>query len=174
MNDYDDEYSVIELLEMDDIPFADAVTEDLHFAGAHDSPFQDAAVIRRTIGVLVDKIHFVDATLQKQADDPGVSAERFDKTAGFRRHLIATLDISETRLCWQEKRYSSATREARGWKRVLNEVLDQVEGTALEWILDEFTIPVRDAADTGIDLRTWIGIRRAKDPQRIPSKDVAA
>ena len=90
------------------------------------------------------------------------------------KHLIATLDISETRLCWQEKRYSSATREARGWKRVLNEVLDQVEGTALEWILDEFTIPVRDAADTGIDLRTWVGIRRAKDPQRIPSKEVAA
>lgn len=174
-NDYDDDYTPEELLEMDDIDFAEAVTEDLQFTGAHDSPFQDPAIIRRTIGVLIDKIHFADGVLQRQADDASVSAERFDKTAGFRRHLIAVLDISETRLCWQEKRYSSATREARAWKKLLNLVCDELEDSKLDWILDEFTIPMRDEGTAvSIDLRTWIDIRRAKDPQRVPEKEVAA
>lgn len=173
-NEFDDDYTTAELLGMDDEEFADAVTEDLAWTKASESPFQDAEVIRRTIAALVSKIHFADATLDRQAEDPEVSAKRFDGTASFRRHLIAVLDISETRLYWQEKRYAGATREARAWKALLNRVCDAIENTNLDDILDDLTIPMRDDADPKIDLRTWIAVRRAKDPSRAPQKEDAA
>lgn len=154
-------HTVESLDAMDDDDFTEAVTEDLSWTGSIRSPFQDPALIRRTLATLEQRAHFVEENLRKKAEDPNVSADNFARTASFRRHLLVVIETVERQLRWQE---AKPAREISGWKALLNEVLDEIEGTELDDVLDEINAPYAD----GISLRTWIERRRAKDPSRIP------
>lgn len=178
MIEEDDDYTVDELLAMDDEDFADAVTEDLVYAGRHSSPFQAPELARRTLTVLVERVWFIDAVLQRNADNAEYSAERWEKSLAFRRHLLSVIDVTERRIRWME---GGGVRETRKWKALLNELCDEIEGSSLDWLLDEFTIPFREWRSGGevpdgpkMSLRMWLEVRRVKDPSRIPERAVAA
>ncbi len=161
------EYTTDELIAMGDDRFADAVVENLHHAGAYKGPFQHPDVRARTLLALIEKLWFTDSQIEKQAEDPTYSIERYEKTLAFRRHLLAVVDLTERRISFD---VPARVREASAWKQVLHEVLDEIEGGPDDDILDEFDIPfVED-----LSLRSWLDIRRVKDPSRVKAKVVAA
>lgn len=168
-------YSVDELVAMSDDDFQEVLTDDLRFTGRHQSPFQDPAVIRRTLTALIEQLWYIDSVIAQRAEDPDCSAETYRKTLAFRRHLLAVLDVTERRAAWLE---TPNEGRVRAWRRILHEVCDELDGTPQQWILDEFVVPfpMNDPRykGPGMSLRTWREIRVQKDPSRaVPEKAVA-
>jgi hypothetical protein len=162
------EYTAPELLAMDDEDFAEVVTDDLKYTASHSSPFQDPEVIRRTLTALIEHLWYIDSVIAKRAEDPNCSAEVYQKTIAFRRHLIASIDLTERRVTWLD---GHDARKVSLWKKHLHEVLDQIAGSAEDALLDEMTIPF----PTGpLSLRAWREIRNVKDPSRVVKQEVAA
>ncbi|MEV5068933.1 hypothetical protein MRBLMI12_000490 [Microbacterium sp. LMI12-1-1.1] len=161
-------YTVEQLAAMGDDEFNRLVTDNLKATMRWKSPFQQDAVVRRTLLSLVAKLHATDATLRIQAEDPTVSVERYESAQSFRRHLLAAVDVTERRASFLIPR---AAREASEWKTLLHEVLDELVDTEFDDVLDEFDIPFAD----GMSLRMWRDARIVKDPSRaVPVKELAA
>jgi hypothetical protein len=168
-------YTVEELVAMSDDDFQEVVTDDLRFTGRHYSPFQDPAVIRRTLTSLIEQLWYIDGVIAQRAEDPACSTETYRKTLAFRRHLLAVLDVTERRASWLE---TPDEGRLKAWRRLLHEVCDEIDGTPQQWILDDLVIPfpMHDPQykGAGMTLRAWREIRIQKDPKRaLPVKEVA-
>jgi hypothetical protein len=131
------------------------------------SPFQQDAVVRRTLLALIEKLHITDAHIARQAEDPTVSSERFESALSFRRHLIAAIEVSEKRASFLIPRVA---REASAWKDTLHAVCDELFETEFDDVLDEFEIPFAE----GMTLRQWREVRLVKDPSRHASREMVA
>lgn len=160
-------YTVEQLTEMNDLDFDEAVTEDLRYVAQFKGPFQQPELADRTLHALLQKLWFADSRIQIQAEDPNVSPEQYRRTVGFRNHLIGVIDVTERRV---NRLRSRDARESAEWKALLHDVLEELEGGPEEDILDEFEIPYAD----GMNLRTWLEVRRVKDPSRIKVKEGVA
>ena len=165
-------YSVDDLLAMDDVRFGTEATADLRYTGRFKSNFQHKDVVDRTLHALLEKLWFVSDQIDKQREDPEVTPEHFQRTCAFRRHLLSVIDLTERRA---DRNYPGAST-ARAWRQVLNELCDELEGGPMDWLLDDFLIPLPSmGSDNGdMSLRTWVGIRRVKSPERIPNKEEVA
>lgn len=158
-----DEYTVDELLAMDDDQFREAATEDLYYTGSWESIFQDRRVIARTHLALMDKLGFANEVLVRKAADPMGDPRTYERAATFCRHLTVVVNILDKQMTWLQ---GVKAREVSAWKELLNKVLDEIEDDEeFDDVLDEFEIPFR----TNMTLRSWLQARRAKDPKRIPT-----
>jgi hypothetical protein len=162
------DYTAEELVAMSDDDFQEVVTDDLRFTGRHRSPFQDPAVIRRTLTALIEQLWYIDSVIAQRAEDPNCPAEVYRKTVAFRRHLLGVIDVTEKRVTWMEG--YNALRVSM-WKEHLHTLLDELAGGPEDKLLDEIIIPF----PTGeLSLRAWREIRVQKDPSRaVPVKAVA-
>lgn len=168
----DNTYTVEQLLAMSDDTFHNAVTRDLKANGRSGSPFQDPQVIDRTYEALLEHLWTTDATMQRQAEDPKISAEHFARTRAFRRHILTVADLTDLRI----RRRRSSAGESAAWRKLLNEVLDEIEGGPEDAILDDLSIPFpgrRGTDEPALTLREWLETRRIKDPSRMPVKELA-
>jgi hypothetical protein len=167
----DTEYSINDLLAMSDERFGAAATANLHATTRWKSPFQQPDIVQRTLHALVEKLWFTDSQIGKKAEDPTYPIEQYERTLSFRRHLLASIDLTERRAS------NGRQKEAQAWRALLHEVCDEIEGDdVFDEILDEFFIPFAGERDGGpkITLRQWIEIRRIKEPSRVKEKAVAA
>ncbi|MDF2990243.1 MAG: hypothetical protein K0S37_757 [Microbacterium sp.] len=162
-----DTLTVEQLRAMSDPVFYHAVTENLIVTKAYSSPFQDASIIERTEGALVNHLWRVDESLQKQAVDPDCTPERFARAQSFRRHLLATIDIVERRIAWLQG--GNKNQLISAWKEFAHDLADALEHSNLASDLDELMVPIG-----GLTARQWLEVRRIKDPSRVPSRDEVA
>lgn len=162
-------YTLEQITAMGDQAFADAATKNLHYTTVHSSPFLDHTVIDRTAHSLLERLWRVRRAIEMQAEDPSVPAEVYARTKRFYSILQASIDIVDRRMIWQDGHMTR--RHLRQWKAVANDLVDALEGTSGDRALDEITIPFPQGDMT---VREWITIRRAKDPDFFPRKELAA
>lgn len=159
----DEDYTVEELLEMSAGEFKEAVTEDLNYTGETASAFQDKRVVGRTLDALRTALWNVDQSLERNKNNLEYSDDKWDSAAVFRRLVIFTLNVTQNRV---ENTAGTNAQIGRMWRSKLHAVLDEIEGSELDHLLDDMRPPF-----TGeMTLREWLLVRRAKDPHRIPER----
>ncbi|MGO2150822.1 MAG: hypothetical protein ACTH32_06430 [Microbacterium gubbeenense] len=164
--------TVESLINLDTQSFTQVVTDDLSLVGNAHGPFQDAKVIDRTYGALVERLSFVNETLAHKAEDPNVTPIEYARTQRFRRHIIAVLNTVERQMTWQQ---GVKAKQLSRWKDLLHKICDEIEGDEeFDDILDDADFQVPYGAGPGqgtfLSLRDWVAIRRIKDPSRVQQK----
>ena len=168
-------YALEELIDMKDRDFHNAVVEDMFETARGHGPFQQEAIIERTLTGLMEWLWITNAKIDERAEDPDCSAELYANTVKFRHHILSIIDITEKRIGWL---HGVKERDLQRWKQMAHEIIDAImEGKDDEEILSiKIPYPGRGAqeGESPIDLETWWEIRRAKDPRRVkPSKEAA-
>lgn len=162
-----DDWTVKELLEMSEEEFLEAACEDLTFTANWNGPFQTKEVIHRTLAALRNRASFTDSLLSKPI------VERREATESFRRHVQSVIDNTKLRIGKME---NSARKYERIWKRIANDLCDELEESDRSWMLDEINLGDYFETTPGmkITLREWVEARREKDPSRVPAWTEAA
>jgi len=157
------------LIQMNDRDFEELACENLYTTAAWQGPFQHPTVIHRTLSALSMRLSFTDSFMDRVADDPEYPAMKWKAAEKFRAHLVATISNTERRLEF----LPHSRRVERIWKKIVNEILDELEGSEMDWILDEFNLNEYFGETDGLNmsLREWLDVRRVKNPNRVPERE---
>lgn len=155
------EYTVEELLDMDDDGFRDAVVDDLNVTFDWDGPFQDGRVVRRTLSALKSWQSAAFDDIVDREEDPACPAELLEKTRRFYGHISAVVKNTEKHVASRQQNNPSA----RQWKQLLFLVVDAIKQG---WDDDDILSLALPAFSNGgsITVDEWHEIRLEKHPDR--------